>query len=54
MDAVGKGVAVWKDVTNIKLRFGSSASTFQYPDFTSGVVQALTNANWKLVVHAAA
>jgi len=46
------GIAVKADATNLTLRFGSGTNVFQMQNFTSGVIQVLTNANWKLQVRA--
>ena len=45
-----EGLAVIKDATNIKIRFGSAAKALKLLNFTTGSGVAITNANWKLVV----
>ncbi|MCA3247394.1 MAG: hypothetical protein ING29_13055 [Azospirillum sp.] len=46
------GAAVLADATNVSVRFGAAASPFALPDKTTGIVQPLTNANWRLRVRA--
>ena len=47
-----KGLSVVGDSTNINIRFGGAASSFDVLDKSSGAAAALTNANWKLRVKA--
>lgn len=47
-----RGCSVRIDATNLIVRYGSDANTFQVAHATTGVTTALTNANWNLVVRA--
>lgn len=47
-----RGVSVVPDATNLNVRFGSDANTFNILNKTTGVRFAITNANWRLVVRA--
>ena len=47
-----RGISTVLDATNIDLRYGSNANTFVVFDKTTGVANAITNANWKLIVRA--
>lgn len=49
---VERGFSQWSDTTNINIRYGTAASTFQTAHKTTGTQTALTNANWKLRVKA--
>jgi hypothetical protein len=51
-DGQDTGMAFTLDATDINIRFGAKATTFKGTNFTSGVRQNLTNANWKLRVYA--
>lgn len=44
------GAAIWADSTNINVRYGSSAQVFQYINKTTGIRNALTNADWNFFV----
>ena len=44
----GRGVAVIVDGTNLKIRFGSTATVFVILDKSSGVTQVSNPANWKI------
>lgn len=49
---LSRGIAIVPDATNLNIRFGSSANAFDYLNKTTGVLTALTNANWALVARA--
>jgi hypothetical protein len=43
-----RGVSVVPDATNLNIRFGSSANTFNVLDKTTGATAGITNANWTI------
>lgn len=43
-----RGVSVVPDATNLNIRFGSAAATFNVLDKTTGAVAAITNGNWSI------
>lgn len=47
-----QGMSVVCDATNVNIRYGSTAATFDLAHKTTGVMTAATNANWKLRVMA--
>ncbi len=47
-----RGVSLVPDATNINVRFGSAAATFNAINKTTGASTQLTNASWRLVVRA--
>ena len=50
--ATSRGIAVLADATNIVVRIGSGGNSFQIMQKSNGASNAITNANWKLVVRA--
>jgi len=50
--AAGYGVICVPDATNLNMRYGSGTPAFRGMNYTTGVIVAMTNANWKLVVKA--
>ncbi len=52
MSGVNHGVSVVPDATDLNIRFGSDATTFQVLDKTTGAIANLTNANWKAIFKA--
>lgn len=49
---VERGFSQWSDATNINIRYGTAASTFQTAHKTTGTQTSLTNGNWKLRIRA--
>lgn len=47
-----QGQSIVPDATNLNIRFGSNASTYDILDKTTGAEFNITNANWKLIVKA--
>lgn len=47
-----RGVAVVPDGTNLNVRFGSNATTFQVLNKTTGAAANITNANWDIIFFA--
>ncbi len=50
--ADSKGVAVIPDATNLNVRFGSNATTFNALDKTTGALTGLTNTKWNIIFRA--
>jgi hypothetical protein len=48
----GRGAAVIADGTNLNVRFGSNATTFQVLNKTTGAAANITNANWDIIFFA--
>lgn len=46
--ASNHGVSITVDGTNLNIRFGSNATTFELLNKTTGVSTSLTNSNWKI------
>lgn len=44
------GVSIVPDATNLNIRYGSSASVFEYLNKTTGVRNALTNGSWAMFI----
>ena len=51
-DTTSGGFSCVPDATNINIRFGSATNVFSITHKTTGVLTAITNANWKFVVRA--
>lgn len=47
-----RGVAIVPDATNITIRYGSAANTFNVNNKTTGASAAITNASWAMIVKA--
>ena len=48
----GTGLAVVPDATNLNVRFANIGTAFVVPDFSTGALTTLTNANWKVRFYA--
>lgn len=48
--AASRGFALAFNTADVFIRYASGANTFAAPNFTTAVVTALTNANWRLRV----
>lgn len=48
----GRGCSVVPDATNLNVRFGSNANTFNVINKTTGASAAITNANWAAIFKA--
>lgn len=51
-NAIARGCQIVPTTTNLNVRFGTDASTFNVMRSDTGGLQSLTNANWRLVVRA--
>lgn len=50
--ADNRGVSIVKDATNLTIRFGSSANTFQVLNATTGAGTSIVNADWTIIFRA--
>lgn len=50
--AFDKGVSILLNSTDVVYRYAAAASPLSYVDKTTGAVNSLTNANWRMVVRA--
>lgn len=50
--ASNEGISIVPDATNLNIRFGAAASTFELPNKGTGVRGAITNANWTITFRA--
>lgn len=48
----GRGASVVPDATNINIRYGNDANTFNVNNKTTGASAAITNANWSMIIRA--
>lgn len=48
----GRGISIVPDSTNINIRYSSNANALSVIGKTSGVVNGIINANWRLIVKA--
>lgn len=45
-----QGVSVWADATNIYYRYGNATNSIVIIDDSTGALNAITNANWRLII----
>lgn len=50
--ATSRGIVIVPDATNINVRFGNNGNSYTVLSKADGTGQAITNANWRLVVRA--
>ncbi|MAH45009.1 hypothetical protein CMI37_04220 [Candidatus Pacearchaeota archaeon] len=48
----GRGVVIVPDATNLNIRFGNGAATFELLDKTTGAHSAITNSKWNIIFKA--